>query len=304
MNRWDHFDVIVTVGICATILGASMFFFAFGGAPMGLLDQRFENAAPAAIDPNGMTQIALGQAIVESGTISHLEGRLWGLRQGRLGEAVVAAVRAEHARAGVLPYFRDEARESLSRMQGMIQENAGRSVVRAAQRMWRSDTTESSQLQFIEMLGRIRAGMILRERAAVPQRQETLGWTIVGHLQAVDAYNGHVQQQLGSAVRDAGMLAAMLETERPVMQESLGAAVLVAARASASSEGASPVLAASNGSFAGAREAPYQAGGILLAAVFVMVWGFRSVAETGPGFSTSRQAPLRRSADDQYRKAG
>lgn len=308
MNRWDHFDVIVAVGICATILGASMFFFAFGGAPMGLLDQRFENAAPAAIDPDGMTQVALGQAIVESGTISHLEGKPWGLRQVRLGEAIVAAVRAEHARAGVLPYFRDEARESLSRMQGMIQENAGRSVVRAAQRMWRSDTTESAQLQFIEMLGRIKAGMILSERAAVPQRQETLGWTVVGHLQAVDAYNGHVQQQLGSAVRDAGMVAAMLETERPVTQESLGSAVLVAsaaqeAAASGNVPSAFAVSTPGVGGIQALHEIPYPAGVILLAGLFVMIWGLRSVAEAGPGFSTSTQAPTR-SADDQYRKAG
>jgi hypothetical protein len=303
MNRWDHFDVIIAVGVCATILGASMFFFAFGGAPTGLLDQRFESAAPAAIDPGGVTQAALGQAIVESGAISHLEGAPWGFTQGRLGGAIVTAVRAEQARAGLMSSFRDEARESLYRMQGMIQEKAGRSVVRAARHMWRDGTTESAQLQFIEMLGRTKAGMILSERAAVPLREEFLGWTVVGRLLAMNGYRADSQQQLGSAVRDAGIMAAMLETERPAVQESMGAAVLVAARASASSEGASPVLVASAGGFSGAREVPYQAGVILFAAVFVMAWGLRSVAETGPGMSASTQAPAR-SADDRYRKAG
>lgn len=301
MNRWDHFDIIVAVGICATILGASMFFFAFGGAPTGLLDQRFENAAPVAIDPEGVTQAALGQAIVESGTISHLEGAPWGFRQEQLGGAIVTAVRAEHARAGLMSYFRDEARASLYRMQGMIQEKAGRSVVSASRRMWRDGTTESAQLQFIEMLGRIKAGMILGERAAIPLREEFLGWTVVGRLLAMNGYRAASQQQLGSAVRDVGMMTARLDTDRPVTQESLGAAVLVAGRLAVSSEDASPVLVASATGFSGAREVPYQAGVILFAAIFVMAWGFRSVAETGPGLSTQKSMRI---TDDQYRKTG
>lgn len=306
MNRWDHFDVVVAVGICATILGASLFFFAFGGAPTGLLDQRFESAAPLMINPDGVAQAALGQAIVESGRISHVAGEPWERRQERLGGAIVAATRAEQARAGLMPYFRDEARESLFRMQGMIQENAGRAVVRAAQRMWRVGTTEPAQLQFIEMLGRIRAGMILSERAAIPQRQETLGWTVVGRLLAADAYRGHIQQQLGSAVRDAGVMTAMLETGRPATQESLGAAVLTASavqEATLSGNIPTAVTASSPGvlGLQALHEVPYAAGVLLLAGFFVMAWGLRSVAETGPGLST--QEPMR-SADEQYRKTG
>jgi hypothetical protein len=304
MNRWDHFDVIVAVGICATILGASMFFFAFGGAPTGLLDQRFESAAPLTINPDGVAQAALGQAIVESGKISHVAGEPWERRQDRLGGAIVAAVRAEQARAGLMPYFRDEARESLARMQGMLQENAGRSVVLAAQRMWRDGGTSTAQIKFQETLGRIVAEMSAKERAAIPLRQEALGWTVVGRLLAVDEYNGHVQQQFGSAVRDAGVMAARLDTERPVTQESLGAAVLMAARSVASSEDASAGLAASVAGGAGAHsmgEVPYQAGVILFAALFVMGWGLRSVAETGPGLPT--QEPMH-SADGRYRKTG
>ncbi len=304
MNRWDHFDVIVAVGICATILGASLFFFAFGGAPMGLLDQRFENVAPAGFDSAGVTQAALGQAILESGQFSHVAGEPWGLTQEQLGGAIVAAVRAERARAGVMPYFRDEARESLARMQSMLQENAGRSVVLAAQRMERSGMTESAQLRFIEMLDRIKTGMILSERAAIPLREEFLGWTVVGRLMAMNGYSADVQEQLGTALRDAGVMTARLEMERPVMQESLGAAVLMAARSAASSGDSSAGLAASVAGGSGAHSAgeiPYQAGVILFAALFVMGWGLRSVAETGPGLSTQKSV---RAADDQYRKTG
>ena len=304
MNRWDHFDVIVAVGICATILGASLFFFAFGGAPVGLLDQRFENAAPAAIDPVGVSQAALGQAIVESGRSSHAAGEPWGLTQERLGATLVAAVRAEQARAGVMPYLRDEARASLARMQGMLQENTGRSVVRAAQRMWRDGGTATAQIKFQEALGRIVAEMSAKERAAIPLRQETLGWTIVGRHLAVDEYTGRIQQQFGSAVRDAGVMAARLTTEGPVTQESLGGAVVMAAQSAASPEEASAGLAASvvgGPGASGSGDIPYQAGAILFAALFVMGWGLRSVAETGPGLSA--QEPLR-SEGGRYRKTG
>ncbi|MBI3809348.1 MAG: hypothetical protein HY284_02670 [Nitrospirae bacterium] len=314
MNRWDHFDVIVAVGVCATMLGAGIFMFAFGGAPMGLLDQRFENAAPVAIDPEGVTQVALGQAIVESGTISHLEGAPWGLTQGRLGGAIVTAVRAEQARAGLMSYFRDEARESLYRMQGMIQEKAGRSVVSASRRMWRDGTTrmwrdgttESAQLQFIEMLGRIKAGMILSEQAAIPLREEFLGWTVVGRLLAMNGYRADSQQQLGSAVRDAGVMAARLDTDRPVAQESLGSAVLVAsvAQEAAASGNVPSAFAVSTPGVSGIQalhEIPYPAGVILLAGLFVMIWGLRSVAEGGHSLPTYGRP---RAMEDEYRKTG
>lgn len=306
MNRWDHFDVIVAVGVCATILGASMFFFAFGGAPTGLLDQRFESVAPAAMDPEGVTQAALGQAIVESGTISYLEGAPWGLAQGRLGGAIVTAVRAEQAPAGLMSSFRDEARESLYRMQGMIQEKAGRSVVRAARHMWRDGTTEPAQLQFIEMLGRIRAGMILSERAAIPLREEFLGWTVVGRLRAMNGYRADSQQQLGSAVRDAGVMAARLDRDRPVMQESLGSAVLVAsvAQEAAALGNVPSAFAVSTPGVSGIQalhEIPYPAGVILLAGLFVMIWGLRSVAESGHSLPTYGRP---RAMEDEYRKTG
>lgn len=306
MNRWDHFDVIVTVGICATIFGASMFFFAFGGAPSGLLDQRFESAAPLTINPDGVAQAALGQAVMESGRIRYSEGGPWALTQERLGGAIVAAMRAEQSRAGLMPYFHDEARASLSRMQGMIQENAGRSVVSAAQRLWRDGGTGTAQIKFQEALGRIVADMSVKERAAIPQRQETLGWTVVGRLLAVDGYSGHSQQQLGSAVRDAGVMTAMLETERPVAQESLGAAVLVAsvAQEAAASGNIPTAVTASTPGVSGIQalhEVPYAAGVLLLAGFFIMVWGLRSVAESGPSLPTYGQP---RAMEDEYRKTG
>ena len=306
MNRWDHFDVIVAVGVCATILGASMFFFAFGGAPAGLLDQRFESAAPATIDPEGVTQAALGQAIVESAALGHLEGKPWGLRQEQLGGAIVTAVRAEQARAGLMSFFRDEARESLYRMQGMIQENAGRSVVSASRRMWRDGTTESAQLQFLETLGRTKAAMILSERAAIPLREEFLGWTVVGRLLATNGYRAHSQQQLGSAVRDAGVMAARLDADRPVTQESLGSAVLIASTAqeAAASGNVPSAFAVSTPGVSGIQalhEIPYPAGVILLAGLFVMIWGLHSVAESGRSLPTYGRP---RAMEDEYRKTG
>lgn len=305
MNRWDHFDVIVAVGICATLVGASLFVFAFGGAPSGLLDQRFDYAAPVAIDPGGVMQEAMGRAIVESEAVRQVEGDTWGVRQKHLGGAIVAAARAQQARVEVMPFLRDEADASLERMHGMMQANAGHAIVRAAQRMGRAGGTSTAQILFQETLGHIVADLSERERVAMAQRQETLGWIIVGRLLALDEYSGQIQQQLGVAVRDVGVMTARLEIEKPRAQEALGAAVLVAAMSAPSSEGASPVLGASAAGGAGAhstREVPYQVGVILAAAVFVMAWGLRSVAGTGP--SLIAQKPVASPAITQYRKVG
>jgi len=305
MNRWDHFDVIVAVGICATLVGAGLFVFAFGGAPDGLLDQRFEQAAPAAIDPGGLTQEALGRAITESGTLRQVEeGDSWRVRQEHLGGAIVAAARAQQARAEFVPALRDEAEASLERMQGMMQANAGHAIVRAAQRMQRAGGTSTAQILFQETLGRIVADLSEREPVAMAQRQEALGWTIVGRQLALDGYSGQTQQQLGVAIRDVGVMTARIEIEKPLAQEALGAAVLVAAMSAPSSADALPVLVASSEGGPVARrmgDSPYQAAVLLGAALFVMAWGLRSVAGIGP--SLIAQKPVI-SLATRYRKVG
>src|SRR5437016_9307094 len=198
MNRWDHLDVVVTVGICATILGAGMFFFAIGGAPSGITE-RFVEPAPAVIDQEGLAQAALGGAIVEAQKLQYMEDVPFGLTQTRLGNEIVAATRTSEARAAFIPYLQDEARESLMRTQGMIQGTAGHAVVAAAQRMWRAGMSETAQLEFIETLGRIRAATILKEEVALTRREEALGWTVVGRLLMLEQFSGQTQERLGSA---------------------------------------------------------------------------------------------------------
>src|SRR3989475_4854397 len=288
MNRWDHLDVVVTVGICATILGAGMFFFAFGGAPSGITE-RFVEPAPAFIDQEGVAQTALGGAIVEAQTLQYMEDVPFGLTQTRLGNEIVAATRTSEARAVLIPYLQEEARESLMRMQGMIQETAGHAVVAAAQRRERTAAThgvEAAGIAFDEALGRIVAQMAEKERNAVLRRQEALGWTVVGRLLMLEQLSGHTQERLGSAVRDAGVLSAIVERETPLAQDSLGSAILVASAAqSAISTGNVPSIpGVSTPGVAGMpalRDIPHPAGGPLFAPPFFFLWGVRCVAGGG-----------------------
>ena len=308
MNRWDHLDVVVTVGICATILGAGIFFFAFGGAPSGITE-RFVEPAPAVIDQEGVAQTALGGAIVEAQTLQYMEDVPFGLTQTRLGNEIVAATRTSEARAVLIPYLQEEARESLMRMQGMIQETAGHAVVAAAQRRERAAAThgvEAAGIAFDEALGRIVAQMAEKERNAVLRRQEALGWTVVGRLLMLEQLSGHTQERLGSAVRDAGVLSAMVERETPLAQESLGSAILVASAAqSAVSTGNVPsipvALTPGVAGIQALREIPYPAGALLFAALFMIVWGVRCVAESGPPLPTYSTSDT---AQELYRKAG
>lgn len=298
MNRWDHFDVIVTVGICATILGAGIFFFAFGGAPDGLLTQP---PMDMAIDPQGVLQSSMGSTIVDAGRIRHLEETRLGPAQESLGEAIVGVSQVQQARGELVPGLRAEAHGSLLRMHGMIQETAGRSVVQAAERMWRQGNSETAQLEFIETLGRIRAGTILKERAAIPLREEALGWNVVGALLAMDRLAGQAQERLGTALRDAGVMVAMIDTGTSFTQESLGSAVLVAALSASQPIGASSDTTAATAVSAGLHEMPYQAGVIIFAALFVMAWGLRTVSESGTSLPTYGQS---QSMGGKYRKTG
>jgi hypothetical protein len=305
MNRWDHLDVVVAVGICATILGAGIFFFAFGGAPVGFTE-RFVDTAPAVIDQEEVAQAALGGAIVEAQKLQYMEDVPFGLTQARLGNEIVAATRTRQARAALVPSLREEARESLMRMQGMIQETVGHAVIAAAQRMWRAGMTETAQLEFIQSLGPIRAATRLKEKAALSRREEALGWTVVGRLLALEQFLGHTQERLGSAVRDAGVLSAMVESGTPMAQESLGSAILVSSVAqSAISAGNVPSIpGASTPGVAGIqalRDIPYSATVLLFGALFMIVWGARCVAESGPTLPTYETSGT---AKEPYRKTG
>jgi hypothetical protein len=308
MNRWNHLDVVVTVGICATVLGAGMFIFAFGGAPTGITE-RFVDSAPSVIDQEGVAQEALGRAIVEASMLDYMVDVPVGLTQTRLGNEIVAASRTGEAHAAVIPYLQGEARKSLIRMQGMIQETAGHAVVAAVRRIGYTVATrdiKTVQIQFDEALGRIGTQMAEKERNATSQREEALGWTVVGRVLALEQLSGHTQQRLGSAVRDAAVLSAMVATKAPMAQESLGSAILVASAAqSAISTGNVPSIPGlSTPGVAGIqalRDIPYPAGVLLFAALFMIVWGMRCVAESGPTlptFGTSDEAR------EPYRKAG
>ena len=148
--------------------------------------------------------------------------------------------------------------------------------------------------------------MMLEEMAAIPRREVALGWTVVGRLLMIEQLSGHTQERLGSAVRDAGVLSAMVELETPLAQESLGSAILVASAAqSAVSTGNVPSIpVASTPGVAGIqalREIPYPAGALLFAAVFMIVWGVRCVAESVPPIPTYGTSDT---AQEPYRKAG
>src|SRR5207249_11678187 len=117
---------------------------------------------------------------------------------------------------------------------------------------------------------------------------------------------GQRRERLGLAVRDAGVLRAMVELEAALAQESLGSAILVASAAqSAVSAGNVPSIpVASTPGVAGIqalREIPYPAGALLFAAVFMIVWGVRCVAESGPPIPTYGTSDT---AQEPYRKAG
>jgi len=305
MSRWDHLDVVVTVGICATILGAGMFFFSSGGAPSGFTE-RFMDSAPAVIDQEAVAQEALGGAIVEAQKLQYMEDVPVGLTQTRLGNEIVSASRTREAHAALIPSLLEEARESLMRMQGMIQETAGHAVVAAAQRMWRAGMTETAQLEFIQSLGQIRAATILKKQVALSHREEALGWTAVGRLLALEQFSGHTQERLGSAVRDAGVLSAVVKSGTPMAQESLGSAILVAsaAQSAISTGNVTSIPGVSTPGVAGIqalRDIPYPAGALLFAALFMIVWGVRCVAESGPTLPSVETSGR---AKEPYRKTG
>src|SRR5437899_1828746 len=165
---------------------------------------------------------------------------------------------------------------------------------------------EAAGIAFDEALGRIVAQMAEKERNAVLRRQEALGWTVVGRLLMLEQLSGHTQERLGSAVRDAGVLSAMVERETPLAQESLGSAILVASAAqSAVSTGNVPsipvALTPGVAGIQALREIPYPAGALLFAALFMIVWGVRCVAESGPPLPTYSTSDT---AQELYRKAG
>ena len=303
MGGCDRLDIAVTIGAFATILGAGIFYFALGGAPTGVLQPPPQNIA-ADINTMELTQEHLGNTIVRATQLAYLGTVQVGADQARLGEAIIAAAQLREAERALIPGFQDSASRSQARMEGMIQERAGKSIVLAAQRARRA--TEAGQLKvaqerFRETLGSIQAAMTAMRQATAGQQQQSLGWMVVGEQLAMHASAAHVQQHLGSAVVGAGMTTAGLAESSPTAQESLGAAVLLTARTDTPLAQRSAMTASlATPMCVAGREAPLPAAVVLFAAVFVIGWGIRTIAQS----AVSMPSHDERREEARYKRAG
>ena len=146
LNRYSFIDIIVGIGMCANIVGASWFFFAASGTFQTAIPQPVSIEEPAGIEL-GMTwlQPALGQAIVEQAIFERHSNRAIAQSAAEWKRAMLAHDEFQSLPGGPFGTIMHQAvtvpSDQMARVQGVM----GRAIVNFTKRGIRSGVLSADQ---------------------------------------------------------------------------------------------------------------------------------------------------------------
>jgi hypothetical protein len=227
-------DLMVVIGLCATLLGAALFFESITVVPEPAFTEPVAMNEPTGI-MTGMhwLQPVLGQAIVERSVLE------------REGAAAVAAAAAELNRATLTQYALQrapyghfdaiKARAELAPAEhaGRIQEVMGRSVVNVTQRGVRTGI-----LSPLQSTGEYNSRMIRlaeawggrMDKAFRANWQENLGRAILTASQDRTTLSAQIQERIGAAITQMARVQAGYQKATEAVRSQLAAATNAAIR--------------------------------------------------------------------------
>jgi hypothetical protein len=230
----EPIDLMVVIGLCATILGAALFFESITVVPEPVVVEPVAMNEPTSI-MTGMRwlQPVLGQAIVERYVLE------------REGAAAIAAAAAELNRATLTQYSLQrapfghfdaiKARAELAPAEhaGRIQEVMGRTVVNFTQRGVRTgilSPPESKGEYNSRMIRLAEAWGGRMDKAFLANWQENLGRAILTASQDRTALHARIQERIGAAITQVARVQAGYQKATEAVRSQLAAATDAAIR--------------------------------------------------------------------------
>ncbi len=233
-HRYNIIDIIVGVGTCAIVFGASPFFFASNGPYPVASPQPISMDQPVGLEL-GMTSLqpVLGQAIVDQALFERRANQFMAQSASEWNQATLAHQEFQSLPGGPLgAVMRQAARvpaDHLARVQYVM----GRAIVNFTARGIRSGVLSADQYRSdynTSMIRAIEANGQRLDHEFASTWQATLGRAIVGAIQDSSRQAGTIQERLGTAILHLTQAQTGSEEVWAAQQEQLASLVVAAIR--------------------------------------------------------------------------
>lgn len=230
-----HLDLIIAVGLIATVLGGGLLYVAADG----ILQAPSMEAKPIepsldSISETGWLQPVLGRTIVENSSLEHQATQSIPSAAAELNRAVLATQWLQQARRGQAAFLRTYADRLEAEHAGRIQTVKGRSIVNFTSRGIRTGLLSANQPMSAfnrRMIGMADAMGRRMEQEFAAVWQPTLGRAIVASTQDLAKLNESIHERIGQAIVNLTKTTAMYQDGLAANQEQLGSLVVAAVRA-------------------------------------------------------------------------
>jgi hypothetical protein len=236
-HRYNIIDIIVGVGMCAIVFGASLFFFAANGPYQVAIPQPISSEQPVGLEL-GMTSLqpVLGQAIVDQVLFERRANQLMAQSASEWNRATLAHQEFQSLPGGPLGAVIRQAATVPADHMARVQYVMGRAIVNFTARGIRSGVLSADQYRSdynTNMIRAIEANGQRLDHEFASAWQATLGREIVDAIQYSSRQAGAIQERLGTAILHLTQAKTGSEEVRAGQQEQLASLVVAAIRTEA-----------------------------------------------------------------------
>ncbi len=231
--RYNTIDIVVGVGMCATVFGALLFFAAANGYQV-TVPQPFSAEQPTVIESGvAILQPALGHAIVEQALFERRANQALARSVSEWNRASMAYHEFQSRPGGPLGSVRHQAVAVPAANRARVQGVMGQAIVNFTKRGIRNGLFSADTYLSDYNLAMIRAtearGQRLEQDFASTW-QSTLGRNIVEAVQIHRIQSGAIQERLGTALLHVVQVQTGSEAVRATQQEQLAGLIMAAIR--------------------------------------------------------------------------
>lgn len=229
-----HLDLIIAVGLIATVLGGGLLYVAADGilqAPS--MDAKPIEPSVDSISETGWLQPVLGRTIVENSSLEYQAIESIPSAAAELNRAVLANQWLQQARRRQAAFLRTYADKIEAEHAGRIQTVKGRSIVNFTTRGIRTGLLSATQPMSAfnrRMIGMADAMGRRMDQEFAQVRQPALGQAIVASTQDLARLDERAQERIGRAIVHLTKTTAMYRDNLSANQEQLGSLVVAAVR--------------------------------------------------------------------------
>jgi hypothetical protein len=230
-RRYEFMDLIVAVGLCATIVASGVLLMAANGMQIRIVGWGSTAEPTGNVSGMDLLQPVLGQAIVDHTLLERSHAKHAALASTQFDGLALERNQWQHAPYGYLDSITIGASWAEAEHTARVQTVMGRSIVNFTRRGVRSglwSSVERAARDNPHMIGVTEAMGHKMDHAFLANWQPNLGRGIVAATQDSEKRARLRQERLGTAILEMATVQEEYEPVRAAVQEQLGSATVVA----------------------------------------------------------------------------